>query len=465
LKTPAKSLVWLQALLAVFFAAGLAAVDRYGPQVSFDSLYYANAAEYLIRGQGFSTLRWGFVDPDTHYAPLYALLLAGFSWLSTTSPLDLGWLMYLNAALNIWLFARLGRHFSLSFWQQLLWPLLFALSLAFLQVHTSFWSEPLYLSFLLLAFDQLLRPQTRRRVWLLAFITGMAVLVRFAGLFVLPFFAVWLWLKADGRQQARQHFWTYIALSILPFLMWTARNKWVANQLSSRRLFWTFEPADFVLGIEEFMKWPAWVLLILAGILLQRLVAKKQVWRQLHWSWMLIYPFIFILWLMLAKWLADPVIPFDGRMLSPVLPFFGVYTYWLWQEKALAKWSVPLLATAILLGGWASSHFLNQIYVQGFGYGRKEMRIDTGPAQVFLQQAEQGVQVYTTAEEQLMWSYWLKMPVQRFEYATALPDSFYLLRYPEAFSFEMPEVPVNMDTLLPGRIWKVYPLKSHNIAE
>lgn len=336
------SVIW-----AVVVALLFSWLNRAGLVITHDSLFYLDGAKHLLEGKGFYNYFWGYLVPDTHYGPVYSLSLAVSAWLFGCSP-EQGalLLMALLIGLNIWLFAGLISKFELK--QEVSYLLLLALPLLtpFWLIHVHVWSEALYLTFLLLAFRFSLGKTGEFRWYFVALILGLSVLVRFSGLFMLPLFGLWILFEKTAVRKKAWQFVAFSGLALLPFVLWTVRNQWQGSEMSSRVLFWQWT------GFATY-KDAGNTLLFWFGISMPLLLTVGLGWKKIFKSWlrvlMVVYPFIYVSLLILAKSTIDREIPMDSRLLSALLPVLWLALLSLWSHLNHRPWMRWVAILAVLI--------------------------------------------------------------------------------------------------------------------
>ncbi len=335
---------WLWALgMAVLFSL----LSRGELVLTHDSLFYLDGAKHLLEGKGFYNYFWGYLVPDTHYGPLYPAFIAVISWMTRLAPLQSATVgMMLLILINIRLCASLIQKSSINNGLDYFLLVILPFSTPFWLIHSHSWSEALYLSFFLLAIRLALSNASPWRWYAVGLIAGLSVLVRFSGLFLLPFFGLWLLLEREPIRQKFRRFLIFSLLALLPFLIWTLRNRYVADELSSRQLFWDFAGHySWLEAADTLLFWLGWSVPLLFGLLL----ARRSLGHNRLWLLWLVYPAIYVILLVLAKSTIDNQIPLDTRLLSAVFPLFLLLTAALWSEISVKKWQMAIWVFAVLL--------------------------------------------------------------------------------------------------------------------
>lgn len=357
-----RNVSWFWAILVAIFFSWL---NRAGLIVTHDSLFYLEGAEHLRAGQGFSNYFWGNLVPDTHYGPLYPLVLAAFSWLTGLSATHAAfWVMALLMVVNIRLFAALLQKFTLATNYRYALLGILPFSTPFWLVHTHIWSEALYLSFFLWGLTVSLGHSAPRRWYVVGLIMGFSVLVRFSGLFMLPLFGLWILREKEAKGLQFRRFIAYSFFSLLPFLLWTLRNQYVGNELSSRELFWAYAGNYSWLEVAHtLLFWLGWSVPLLFGLVLGSRLLKQ---HRIFGLWV-VYPVIYAALLVLAKSTIDRQIPLDTRLLSGILPVCLLVSAALWSYVAAKNWHKAIWVVAILLNLLQFMRPAGQLYKQELG--------------------------------------------------------------------------------------------------
>lgn len=174
--------------LAILSLAGIGlaflATSRYGAGVAGDSIHYISVGDNLLQGKGFIDYTGG---PLIWFPPLMPILLAGLAWIFRSDAFAVGWaLNVLLWGVNIFLSGLfLRRIFSEKPIYFYLSTLVVFLSPSALMMHTSFLSDPLFLTFTLLFFifgERYIQKRDWRSYLVLCVLAGLAPLQRYSGL-------------------------------------------------------------------------------------------------------------------------------------------------------------------------------------------------------------------------------------------------------------------------------------------
>jgi len=364
-----------------------------------DSYYYVSGARSITAGEGFARpAADGTVRPITHFPPLYSLVLAG----AGAAGLDV---MSAGRAFHAVLFGANGLLLGWLVWRgtRSLWlaaagSLLFSTSPAMISVHSWLLSEALFL-FLVLASAAWMAQalETGRRPALIAagIAAGLAALTRYAGLaLVLSHVVVLLW--RPGRRRWVDAGIT-IGLGSFGWLVWAARNAWVAGSLTNRGLSLHLPEAERLTeAVTTVARWllpgrlplglGATAVLALAVIVLvaaaRRLISRRaaapdraEALLTVSMTFVCVYAF------MLAASLsfADASTPLDDRILSPLF-VFGLVVLLTVLEPLARRDGLPRGLAMAAIGGMAILMLLRggskviQLRQDGQGYTSRAWR-------------------------------------------------------------------------------------------
>ena len=187
LSPPARHRVFLSVLSFAGIAIALIATSKYGAGVSSDAARNLSTADSLLMGRGFVDMVGA---PFVLWPPLYPLLLAGLSIVTSLDTFRVAW--YLNVALyglNIWL---AGWLLYAVFREMPIYAIVGAVIVLFsrsmLRIHANVASEPLFQTLLLvflLAAAEYLRTGSRRSLWGMCAMAGLAAVQRYLGVALL----------------------------------------------------------------------------------------------------------------------------------------------------------------------------------------------------------------------------------------------------------------------------------------
>jgi len=210
---------------------------RHGPAVSPDSASYIAAANSLLAGGEYRSYDG---EPFAGWPPLYPTLLAvggvfGMDPMQTVRVLHavvFGLIVY-GAGRLFFLHLREPRLAWMGFFAVLLsWPLL--------QVAMKAWSEPVFIlvALVFIAYAPVLldRP-TWNRLAILAFVTALAVMLRYAGLalVIAGVALILLDLTQTSMRRRLQFAIGYTVMATVPLMLWLIRNYVVDSSLTGGR--------------------------------------------------------------------------------------------------------------------------------------------------------------------------------------------------------------------------------------
>jgi len=238
---------WFWLLLAVLASASVLYLTRLGPGAGGDSTSYLMGAENLLLGNGFSRYSGGYeIRPITGFPPVYsaALAAAGLTGLELVAAARL-----LNAALfgaNVALTAAMVHSLTRSTWGSVLAGLLFLARTTELELHSWVMSEPLFIFLSLVSVCLIGRYLHEAGLaWLIAAgtVTALACLTRYVGVALVGAGLVGMALfgPSDMRRRGRDGL-IFAGLSLVPLLMWLARNTAAAGTAVNRGL--SYHPMD-----------------------------------------------------------------------------------------------------------------------------------------------------------------------------------------------------------------------------
>lgn len=314
--------------LALFAAAAAWFGTPWGLGLSPDSVAYLSGARDLAQHGDLAKL-------PAHWPPGYPLLLAAAAKVCADITLGARLLHAVLFALNALLLAALARHATRHAALACVLTFLLLLQPPLLQPHLVLWSEP---AFLALVFADLLlllhwahQPPTAARVAALGAVAGLALLQRYAGAYLIALNVLaWLLSYAPGEWWRRLRAAAACALVAgLPLLAWLGWRSTHAGAAEVRTLAW--HPAGLSalramgttlagwFGLPATAAWPALAALLgLCAYAWWRrppLATRHRLARLLSLGAVC---YLGILWLSAS--LFDANIPFDSRVLLPLLP-------------------------------------------------------------------------------------------------------------------------------------------------
>ena len=347
---------WALALcLAAMAAAGAAAVvlgTRWGTGVSNDSIYYLAGARNLAAGRGFSSDgARGKVDPITHWGPGLPAVLAALAALGADPwAADRG-VNAMAMAANVALVGAIvwrGTRGSIL-------PAVAAAGLAltgadFVHAHLRLWSEPPFLTAMLLALWAVAEDiETPRWPVLIGggLAAGLAYLVRYAGVSIVltGCLALLLFTRSGGGWrgwvEAAKRAVIFGAAAAAVIGPWVVRNAVVAHEAVGREIGWGGVPAEKWAELRDTAagwvwrepvaddpaaRWLAGAVALAATVLWtlyrRRVPAPPVASYGLNRGpatagVFLLFAAVYLPFLILSVVAFDPAVPFTGRMLLP----------------------------------------------------------------------------------------------------------------------------------------------------
>jgi hypothetical protein len=251
-------------LIATGISSWLLVNSRWGVGVSHDSIIYLSSARNLVENNG---LRWSASDGSlnllTHFPPLYSLGIATFMTTGLSALQAATWMAAILMGLNVFTAGFLVFHFSQSKVLSILAAVALAVSGVFINLHLVALSEPLFIWLVMCGIGALgvyFEKLSLGTLLAAAFFAALALLTRYAGIAVIAtgFLAIALIEKSPIRKRMA-HFLTYLAVSLIPFILWTARNQILGGSMTNRSLVYhALEWGNRKLGFETIADWFTW---------------------------------------------------------------------------------------------------------------------------------------------------------------------------------------------------------------
>ena len=288
------------------------------------------------------------------------------------------WLNALIFGANVALVGLLAYRITKSYWLGILGALVLSVSPVMLQVHTSVWSEPMYIFFGFLALGLITRyVRDPKGILVLAagFAAGLAFLTRWTGAPLVGVCALAILLTSGTSFRKRLVMCgLFTALSCLPLGLWILRNAFTAGTAANRVV--AFHPITTDLLMEAvysvygwFVPEPLWsvfrlryfVVLLLSGCALGVVILRKYVTQApaAEYPWKppyVIFVFIgaYVAFVVTSISFFDASTPFDDRILSPVYVAELLLVLWLlrgclWLGNGKAVVKVIVTAAGIFL--------------------------------------------------------------------------------------------------------------------
>lgn len=373
---------WLLVGLLALALAGVVLAwitTPWGVRVGYDSYFYLNASENLLRGLGLSSLSGeGLIVPLTHFPPFYSLILATAS-LANRGDILLAarWVAVLVYGFNLFLFGYIIYRYTRSSLAGFLGAGLFLTSPILMDIIVSAFSEGLFLACLLLSLLFLTEgvgDLKTRQLLAAGITTALACLTRYVGvaLILTGVFAIIFLSQAQFKKRIIAAI-VYAIVSGLPLILWYIRN-WLVAGSTSNRVFGIHWPkkGNFLIGIDTITGWflpqaiPIQIrLYILLACLVLLLIAIYFWARRMHSKELpvvadysfrfvlvsLLFCLIYSLFLLVSRSFFDASTRWNTRILSPLyLVGILVVIVTIWQAGRVDqfRWR-RILASAVVV--------------------------------------------------------------------------------------------------------------------
>jgi hypothetical protein len=377
-------------------------ITPYGSGVNPDSITYFGAAKSILSGQGY--LINGI--PETHFPPLYSFFLAAMNIAANNIVQAARILNAVLYGINLGLIAMIvylttGRKFLTT----MVAALFFLSSGRLLELHTSAWSEPLFITLALAGIIFLLFYVNKPKLSLLissSIFLGFAFIARYVGIFFLPAVLIIVFFYGSGRsfKQKLLNTFIYLSLTCIPLLIFLVRNVLMEGSATDRILI--IHPItvmqylmdlgnlgrNFIapISLGARVQLAFWGLVVVILIIQIYLLFKRR-FRDISWrsidtlmplACLLLIGF-YLLFLYISITFLDASTPVDARLLSPILciTIVGVFSVMWTISKALKAplvWWTFLLCAAfsILLKTPDAIRSAAAIQENGSGYTSKQ---------------------------------------------------------------------------------------------
>lgn len=401
----------LVALALVGFLSVMLAT-RWGVGASPDSVVYILGARHLAAGQGFSVYsERGDLQPITHHAPFYSVILAGLSDLGFEPLQGARWLNALLFAGNILLVGFMllellpgqsaGRR-----WAPVIGAGLILFPAFLVEIHSMAWSESLFIFLSLAGFWTLSRAIDHRcylYLVLSAIWIALALLTRYIGVTLVATGVLSLCLFSKRRFRWRVvESLVFGVIAVAPLGLWLLRNSLSAGTATSRELLfhpvnrqqlgvalttigsWFLIP-DHASGLLKAL--PVLVLsLVMAVCMIAWYGRLRRETGQAGLSTLarlplliriiLIFIPLYMLFLLTSMTFLDANTPLDTRILSPVYVTGVILVVYFLAEgleslgkATLLRYAVIAISLAFLAGlAVVSIAFIRNAYADGIGF-------------------------------------------------------------------------------------------------
>ena len=216
-----------------------------GVGVSTDSIVFLSAAENILNHGQIYVTAYGVNEPMTHFPPLYPLILAGLSFIFRCSIETSAKLTgALTFGMNIYLVGIILRKTGVSLKNAIFAILLLAFSEYMIIIHAKMFTEPLFITFMLLSFIFLEKYLRNSQILTLIFASlsvSFACLTRYAGLPLIPLaiFALLFFANTAWRSRIKSII-IFSIVTLTPLSFWFIRNISLSGTSTNRGI--SFHP-------------------------------------------------------------------------------------------------------------------------------------------------------------------------------------------------------------------------------
>ncbi|MDQ3439643.1 MAG: phospholipid carrier-dependent glycosyltransferase [Planctomycetota bacterium] len=377
-----------------------------------DSGDYVECARSVLRGEGMLIVAPdGTRRPMAQFPPLYPLLIAAAATLVTGDDLVAaralhGFCLVVSVILVGWITYRLGRsaHFAAGA------ALLVALSGGFQGVHVRMYSEACFVALVLagvaLVYEALARREVgvTHRPWLVAaaLALGAAALARYAGMYFIATGAIaiaFLGRWRVGRRVRLADAVIFAAIAALGLGLWFVRNRFVAGQPARhlavhppgaaqfQQLWAALSAWSFPIGAPAVTGTLAAAFAVLLVTVTVYGLRRRAPIREQFTSGVAGAAMGYVLFLLVSFTFADAAMPFDYRILIPMLPLIVIAlasgASALLRRLARSRPAAArragaaatlLIATMALLSAFTVGQFANNAGTKGLGYAASTWR-------------------------------------------------------------------------------------------
>ncbi len=403
-KIPLAALVLFLGLIGIAGFVLILWITPFGPSVSPDSTVYIGGAKSLLSGNGYSLNG----NPITHFPPLYPLFLAVTGLLENNLVQAARFLNAILFGVNLGLFA-LAVYLTVghSFLTTICAVFFFLSSAPILELHSSAWSEPLFITFslacLILLSKYIINP-TLPLLIASSFSLGFALVTRYTGLGFLPAALAIVFFGRGGEQFGRRFRETvaWPGLACAPLGIFFIRNMVMIGSPTDRSFAYHPLPlhtylSNLISNVFDYIapiRLPPGVRPAIFGLIAVFFIALliiffRRFGRDINWRsmgiWMPISCFLFsvsyLLFLFLSISFMDASTPVDIRLLSPILIILTVGIFsatWVVTQKlgkSLVWWCFLLFVVlSIIIKLPGTIRFAVDIQKNGLGYTAQQWR-------------------------------------------------------------------------------------------
>jgi hypothetical protein len=427
-----KKTIFLALFIGVFAILAIILIlwiTPYGSGVNPDSITYFGAAKSILSGQGYSING----SPITHFPPLYSLFLAATNLAANNIVQAARILNAILYGINLGLVALLvylttGRKFLTT----TVAIIFFLSSGRLLELHTSAWSEPLFITLFLAGIILLRFYVYKPKLSLLissAIFLGFASIARYVGIFFLPAVLFIVFFYGSGRniKQKLLNTFMYLSVTCVPLLVFLIRNIITEGSPTDRILIvhpitvWQYlldlknlamnfiTPISLAAGVQSAFWGLVAVMIITQILLLFKRRSRETSWRSIDTlmplTSLLLFGF-YVMFLYISITFFDASTPVDARLLSPIfcITIMGVFsTIWTISKtlKAPLVWWVFLLCVvfSISLKTPDAIRSATTILENGSGYTSKQWQ--NSATMEFVKLVPDNVKIYSNGPDVL----------------------------------------------------------------
>ena len=404
--------------IPVYIIAVIAAVityflsSQYNLGFSPDSVTYLETANNLISGKGFTALNGKFVNHWPPGYPIFVYLTSKLLGISTILAGTIG-----NAIIIFFTILALFEIFNLY---QI--PVKIAYILLFLYIlspisSTYLWflSEGLFILLILLSFLFFTKWVSRRSVSYLAlcaFILGISVLVRYAGIGLFLGYMAYLLLRANYKlvKTGMSNFLVFNISFLVPLLPWLFYTRLHGVASHDRRFDFEFiSQAKF---LEMFLSFGSWIFGNFIGLLflgstisILAIIYRRNLKFALNVNFIplgkktklpIVLGVVYFFFILFSASFLDHAIPLSNRIFSPVYPFFlfclGFFLTFIYQKISVKLSYIFPLLILISYSFRSLPIFINH-YNEGSGF--TSQKFNNSQLINFVQEDLQKKQLYT----------------------------------------------------------------------
>lgn len=222
---------FLSSLLLSFAFIAIYLATKWGIGLTPDSITYIQGARGILRNIDFAGI-------GTHYPPFYFILLALSGLFFESIIFSARYLHIFIFVANALLFGYLLKSKTQSQWIFLLGLSIFISAAATFTTHVMAWSEPIFITFMLLNFhfiSEYLCIRKNSHIILAAVFAALAVITRYIGI-TLIFTCLYVVLTEAQRslKERLKNAFYFGLISGLPMFFWLLHNSLTQNQITSR---------------------------------------------------------------------------------------------------------------------------------------------------------------------------------------------------------------------------------------